>query len=138
MPKQYAKLRILSDTAGTVSDAVGTLKIIDDAYLHLYAANTYFDEILNTHHGHRRFFRIELIEAGLIPWGFHTRKAVTSQEIRTHLLLAEDQLVLSAVRFESPGFWEVLGSSESIGTATQIHQRLPREEKGQRISERSR
>jgi hypothetical protein len=105
MPQQFAKLRIHASRAGTVLDAAQTLTAIDDVYLQLYAFDVFVDEVVNADRIPPRFFPI--LESGFLS---PQSRWISPEEIRKSLLLPGDELIISAVRFESPGFWEVVGA----------------------------
>jgi hypothetical protein len=112
MPGPRGQLRIYADRAGSVAEAVSTLRSIESAYLQLYAANLYFDELNDANFGPPRRYRIATaFDLGyLAPWPTAATRPMSSERIRRYVVPADDQLEFSAIEFRSPGFWEILGS----------------------------
>lgn len=110
MPRSHGLLRIHAAGAGPVRDAVATLQAVENAYLQLYAINLHFEAIGDLFTDKRPHLRPPWFEFGGPSWATYNRDSDSPEEIRRRLVIADDELQLSAIRFESPGFWEFLGA----------------------------
>src|SRR5262245_19243199 len=109
MPAQLGLLRVHVPTAGTVRQTIDTLAAIEGAYLQIYAANLLLNNLNEAYFGKGRKFP-PFLESGIYPWLLDAGFPFSTEEIRERLLLAEDELLISAVEISSPGFWEFLGA----------------------------
>jgi len=111
MAKQYGKLKIYANKPGTVAEGIQTLRAIEDAYLMLYATELHIEFLLETYSGRRRFrFDMPLPFYPYAPGLTSRHNLLSPEDVRKTMLLPEDVLLIGSVQFESPGFWEFLGT----------------------------
>jgi len=106
-------LKIYAKQPGTVAEAIDTLRSIENAYLVLYATELHVETIRETFSGKRRFrlnYPFPLPYLPFTPGLTAHPELMTPDVIRRSILLPEDVLQLRTIQFQSPGFWEVLGS----------------------------
>jgi len=111
MPAPRGVLKIYAKRPGTVAEAIDTLRSIENAYLVLYATELHIETVRDAFTGKRRF-RFDF-PFPFFPFALGITahpELLTPDVIRRSFLLPEDELQFKSIQFESPGFWEVLGS----------------------------
>lgn len=95
MEKKYGLLRINAKRGGTIPELQSYLIDLQKAYENLYA----FELIIN---------KAKIQEFYLsAPKGLPALKPIRKV---SEIILPQDQIIVSKIRIESPGFWEFLGS----------------------------
>jgi hypothetical protein len=98
MPEEMGTLRLLAERAGTVAEASQFLADLEGAYLALYS----FEARLYRWQRNRRVPFDIIWESVFYP--------LKAEALTSDTLLPEHRLVISRIRIESPGFWEVVAS----------------------------
>lgn len=97
------RLRINTETLGDIRQVIEYLRILEQAYNHLYAfdfiiadAKRRHKELNNSHHS---------------PWGSSKPvRAIPSIRKPEDVVLPEDCIQINSIVIESPGFWEFLAT----------------------------
>lgn len=108
---KIAKVKMYGDTLGTVDDVIDTLKSINQVY-NMFIL---FQIVLKDH----KFVKNNDLFGFKSVLGRY--KSILSDSIYTNIISPEEVLIISKVNFNSPGFWEVVGS---LNPLTQLREYL--------------